>query len=206
MGMGVTDADNYLLGLADDFIEECKTSSNPKACFRILKNPLFDLKQYVLIVNEVCFDLGKTVTANLKKSSLIAVFACTVGKMVEERSKQLLRDGFGLEGLIVDLIGSEIAEGAAAFVHLKIESIAREANLKVTNRYSPGYCNWPVSDQHKLFSLLGNNNCGIHLTPSSLMVPIKSVSGIIGIGTDVKQVAYKCKLCNDQKCILRKIS
>jgi cobalamin-dependent methionine synthase I len=37
--------------------------------------------------------------------------------------------------------------------------------------------------QHKLFlALLKNYTCGISLTESSLMLPVKSVSGIIGLG------------------------
>jgi hypothetical protein len=36
------------------------------------------------------------------------------------------------------------------------------------------------------------------------MQPVKSVSGVIGIGTDVKFMPYTCKFCDMKDCIFRK--
>jgi hypothetical protein len=49
------------------------------------------------------------------------------------------------------------------------------------------------------------NYCGIKLTPSALMDPVKSISGIIGIGKDVKNNPYICRLCNQNDCVYRSI-
>ena len=76
--------------------------------------------------------------------------------------------------------------------------------LNITNRYSPGYCGWDVSEQQKLFFLLPENCCGIRLTDSSLMLPIKSVSGVIGVGKTVRKTAYKCAVCDKEDCYLRR--
>jgi len=70
-----------------------------------------------------------------------------------------------------------------------------QTGLKITNRYSPGYCGWVTSEQHKLFALLPKDICSIRLTESSLMLPIKSVSGFIGIGPNVRFNPYTCQLC-----------
>jgi hypothetical protein len=75
--------------------------------------------------------------------------------------------------------------------------------MKITNRYSPGYCGWDVSDQHKLFSLLPNNFCGIKLTENALMIPIKSVSAVIGIGKNVERKDYQCSICEIEFCYKR---
>ncbi|MCI5917442.1 MAG: methionine synthase, partial [Bacteroidales bacterium] len=42
------------------------------------------------------------------------------------------------------------------------------------------------------------------LTPSSLMVPIKSVSGVVGLGRDVRKLEYSCGLCNFKDCYKRR--
>jgi hypothetical protein len=76
--------------------------------------------------------------------------------------------------------------------------------MKITNRYSPGYCDWNVGEQHKLFSFFPDNYCGIRLTPSALMDPVKSVSGIIGIGENVKRNDYTCRVCDMKDCIYRR--
>jgi hypothetical protein len=75
--------------------------------------------------------------------------------------------------------------------------------LNITNRYSPGYCNWSVSEQKLLFSFLPDGFCGIKLNDSALMTPIKSISGIIGIGQNVKMNEYNCNHCGVKDCTYR---
>ncbi|KAB2838638.1 MAG: hypothetical protein F9K45_11080, partial [Melioribacteraceae bacterium] len=97
-------------------------------------------------------------------------------------------------------------EACANALHEHIKEKMLRNNLKTTNRYSPGYCNWKVNEQHLLFSLLPKNFCGIKLTDSALMLPIKSISGIIGIGEKVKYSEYSCNECNIKDCTYRTIT
>jgi hypothetical protein len=60
-----------------------------------------------------------------------------------------------------------------------------------------------VADQHKLFSFFPENCCGVSLTESALMHPIKSVSGIIGLGKEVRYREYTCNLCGLAECFYR---
>ena len=109
-----------------------------------------------------------------------------------------------MKTFIVDTIGSEIAEKAADSLEIELQKIVQQNDWKITNRYSPGYCDWQVSEQQKLFSLLPEHFCGISLTESSLMIPIKSVSGIIGLGPDVKREEYQCSICDMKDCFRRR--
>ncbi len=86
----------------------------------------------------------------------------------------------------------------------KIEERAIQDGLNTTNKFSPGYCGWNVIEQHKLFNLLPENFCGITLSESALMRPIKSVSGIIGLGKYVKKMDYQCQICEQENCFYRK--
>jgi len=175
---------------------------SPRSRFVVYDKPEFTSTTFMKL-NGLNFHLDRIVSASLKKSSHIALFAGTAGSKVEELSKQLILEGHLLEGLIMDILGAEIAEETARLIHEKIGEEMLKMNFKTTNRYSPGYCNWPVSDQQKLFSLLGENTCGIKLTESSLMLPIKSVSGIVGVGTEVKYQNYFCDKCKVASCIFR---
>ncbi|MFN2335640.1 MAG: hypothetical protein ABR560_01615, partial [Bacteroidales bacterium] len=56
---------------------------------------------------------------------------------------------------------------------------------------------------HKLFSFFKDNFCAITLTDSALMNPVKSVSGLIGIGRDVRYTSYQCHICDNKNCIYR---
>jgi hypothetical protein len=203
LGMRLSDADDYLLDLIREFISISKELVSPRAGYVLEENVRFDVASFKTIVSETELNTGKIVTSILKKSNAIVLFSCTCGEEVEKLSKKFMKEGHGLEGFIVDLIGSELIESIAKSLHNYIEDKLVGIGFGVTNRFSPGYCNWPVSDQQKLFSLLKENNSGIKLTTSSLMLPIKSVSGIIGMGPSVKRTEYKCQICNDEKCIMR---
>ncbi len=195
-------ADKYLLDQIELYRKKCIELSKPCATYTLHENPHFVTETGELLVNNITFSLGKIVTQSLRKSTSVAFFICTCGESLPQLSKQLMSEGHTLEGYIVDLVGSEIAESLAERIHLEIGRDMKKTGLKTTNRYSPGYCNWPVSDQQALFSMM-ENFCGVSLTPSSLMMPIKSVSGIVGIGTDVKNRGYSCSKCDAAFCIYR---
>jgi hypothetical protein len=203
LGVPADKADSYVLGLIRELIQQCLEIATPLAGWSLFKEPRFIPDPGSMILAEKTFHLNRIVNAALGKSTEIAVFIGTCGKKVEALSKQLIKDGHLLEGLVADLIGSEIAEGIAEYIHKSIAHEMAERGVRVTNRYSPGYCNWPVSDQQQLFGLMGNNNCQVHLTKTSLMVPIKSVSGIIGVGKEVENAGYTCDICEVGYCIYR---
>ena len=76
---------------------------------------------------------------------------------------------------------------------------------KRTNRFSPGYCEWATDEQRMLVPLLGNPNpCRVRLNESALMWPVKSVSGIIGLGENVSYHDYACRLCQLTHCFRRR--
>jgi hypothetical protein len=195
-------SDTYLDELISDYTLKSLEICNPRASFALYENPSFINKKEMLIEGSN-FLLDRIVSSSLKNSTHIAIFVATAGPEVEKMSKKLLSEGNLLEGVLVDILGSEIAEETSRLIY---EKIGKEMSLKgmnITNRYSPGYCNWPASDQQKLFLLLDKKTCDIQLTESSLMLPIKSVSGIIGVGAHVKFQAYFCDKCKVGSCIYR---
>lgn len=204
LGMTPEDADEYLLSLIDGLILKCTLLVEPRAVFVVYDSVTYNRGRQSIVISGVTFHTDRIVFQSLKKSAAIVIFAATCGLKIETLARQLMNDGYALEGLIVDLIGSELAEAIVEHLHQYVEQWAKELGDKVSNRYSPGYCNWPVSEQQQLFSLLNGNNCGIVLNENSLMTPIKSVSGIIGIGPNLKKAAYQCKVCEDLNCIMRK--
>jgi chloramphenicol 3-O-phosphotransferase len=114
-----------------------------------------------------------------------------------------MREGHYPEGFIMDTIGSIVVDSAMDIIHEKLALDMEHLGLKVSNRYSPGYCSWDVSEQKKLFSFFPVKFAGISLSDSSLMNPIKSVSGIAGIGKDIKHLGYACNNCTMVDCVFR---
>ncbi|MCK5207103.1 MAG: hypothetical protein KAQ62_01105 [Cyclobacteriaceae bacterium] len=160
-------------------------------------------EEKMLRINGAQFDTKKIVTNQLRKMENVALFVCTAGPEIGEYSKELMHEGDFIKGYIADVVGSEIVESAMDKIQDDLERKMEARELHITDRYSPGYCGWSVGEQHKLFSFFPENFCGITLTPSSLMQPIKSVSGVIGIGPDVRRKGYVCNMCDMVNCIYR---
>ncbi|MGD2034910.1 MAG: vitamin B12 dependent-methionine synthase activation domain-containing protein [Bacteroidales bacterium] len=196
--------DPHLDEITDDFISKAYPLLDPQAGFILRRITEFDRKTGTIRLDDVVFDLGKIIMSQLRNTEFVALFQCTIGKKVELFSEELFSKGDNLEGYIVNLAGSEAAESAAGFVHREIRKLAEENNLKITNRFSPGYCNWNVKEQFRLFSLFPEGSFGITLTQSALMDPVKSVSGLVGVGEQAKFLAYNCSRCDDEYCIYRR--
>ncbi len=148
---------------------------------------------------------GPVIAAQIREAESAAVFLCTAGPRFEAWSKKLILEGDFAKGYMVDAAASEAVEAAMDKIQNHLAETVLTRGDRITNRFSPGYCGWPVSDQHSLFSLLPDGFCGVTLTPSSLMVPIKSVSGLIGIGPSVKFNPYPCRQCSMEDCFKRRI-
>ncbi len=161
-------------------------------------------QQHSLNINGTELDVKKIIYGQFRKSEAIAFFLCTAGQGIGDYSDKLMQQGDVLEGYIMDIVGSEIVEAAMDKIQDELEEHLRHEGLHITERYSPGYCGWSVSEQQKLFSFFTDKFCDITLTPHSLMQPIKSVSGIIGIGHRVSRKGYSCTLCDMANCIYRK--
>lgn len=154
-------------------------------------------------VNGLEFHPTKAIAHQVRASEKLAFFMITAGEGIETWSRRELTEGDPMAGYIIDLIGSEIVVAALDRMQDDLAGKMKSAGFNITNRYSPGDCGWPVTDQQKLFSLFPENFCGISLSESSLMHPIKSVSGIIGIGKDVRKTVYACDLCEMETCLYR---
>lgn len=161
-------------------------------------------KKFLRIKNQV-FSPGKIVVTQLKHATSAALFACTAGEQISNFAQKQAASGNEFLAYVMDVIGSVIADKTVEKLQEEILAIFKESDIGITDSFSPGYCNWSVAEQQKLFSLLPENFCGIALSASSLMHPIKSVSGIIGIGTNCKQKGYQCEWCNDKDCIYGRI-
>jgi hypothetical protein len=184
-------------------LEEVGSVACVKAEYAVFDDVKFDNNEKTVEFGNCVFNLQKIVFNQIRRSESIAIFLCTAGREIGILSKKAMAEGDLLTGYIYDVIGSEIVEDAADLMQNSLGLSMAKYGKKITNRYSPGYCNWNVQEQHKLFQLMPFNYCGITLTPSALMEPVKSVSGFIGIGQDVRFNAYICKICDMKECIYR---
>ena len=141
----------------------------------------------------------------LSKCSKAAIFLTTIGPTLEERVSQLMDEGETLKGVALDAVGTEAVEKVACWLEGSIKVWAAASGADVSLRYSPGYCDWDIKQQKVLFSALDGDLQGVELTEDCLMMPRKSISGIIGIGFDPSITLSPCLFCNKTDCPGRRL-
>lgn len=205
--LGYKDGDDreFVSDLIDEILKEAQVITDIKAQYSIFSDVQFHQETKSADLNKINFGIEKIVFGQLRKSELIAVFLCTAGPEIGNLSRKAMQERDFLRGYIYDIVGSEIVEAAADLMQADLEKNMLGVGYKITNRYSPGYCGWNVAEQHNLFQLVPDNFCGIQLTDSALMDPVKSVSGFIGIGKAVKNNPYTCRMCKQDDCVYRSI-
>jgi cobalamin-dependent methionine synthase I len=95
-------------------------------------------------------------------------------------------------------------EKLADSVESQISEVAHNQGLTITRRFSPGYCDWNVNQQEMVFQTMKGDCAGVRLTNGYLMIPNKSISGIIGIGPGEIAKYDPCKTCDQYDCVGRR--
>lgn len=171
----------------------------------VLKDVLEVSGRFSRIEGGVTFE-SAVIARLLSGCQKVAVFALTIGSTLEKFSASLSANGLVLKASVVDAVGSALAEKLADRMQSGVEAKAATLGLAISRRFSPGYCDWHVSQQRMVFKALGEQTGVIRLTPSCLMIPRKSVSGIIGLGPFGLADKYvPCRTCKKSKqCLWRR--
>lgn len=200
MGYGEIEPDEYVKQQVTDLLAEVATFTKPICSFRLFGG--------TLSANSVTLDtgdelpIGSTLAALLQHSTRFALFTATVGQHFQSWQEKLKEEGDVLKCFLLDVIGSCIAERTGDYMERLLEMVCDHE--RHTNRLSPGYCGWHLSGQKQLFRLMYDTPSGITLSDVCLMNPIKSISGIIGIGKEVDEKKYGCQYCELETCYKRK--
>lgn len=142
----------------------------------------------------------------------LALAAVTLGSRISEEIDRLMKEkgksnGFAL-GYMLDAVASFCADKASGVAGEFFQRrLVSQENLPPSTRvllYSPGYCGWHVTGQRKLFQYLKPGTIGINLNPSCLMIPLKSVSGVLTAGkSSIHQFQNNypfCPQCKTKNC------
>ena len=188
------------LSLVDDYVENAHHLIEPSySC--VIRDVKLVQGSSVFIEGSIAFQ-SEVIARLLEQCQKAAVFLVTIGKHLEETVCQLAEDGLIVQSAVLDAIGSVAAESVANFLQGRIREIARAQGLVISRRFSPGYCDWDISQQKMVFWAVNGASIGVRLTRECLMIPRKSISGIIGIGLSNSSVEHynPCKTCNKHDC------
>jgi len=144
--------------------------------------------------------------SSLKASKEAIFFLATIGPSLEKKATSSMHEGDPLNGYLLDRIGSMAVESLAEKFESKTRQKYARENKSVSMRFSPGYCDWKIEDQFILDKILDFSRAGVSLNQSCMMVPKKSISGIIGIGNEsaYREIKTPCSVCELSDCSYRR--
>jgi len=117
----------------------------------------------------------------LQDAVAVSCFVATIGPDLDRRIDKLQHQGRLANAAVLDALGSGAVERVADQFQKQVAAEYQGQGLVVGPRFSPGYCDWPLTDQPGLFSLLDHKQIGVELDRSCLMQPRKSISAIFGL-------------------------
>ncbi|MFO7917308.1 MAG: vitamin B12 dependent-methionine synthase activation domain-containing protein [Anaerolineae bacterium] len=176
-----------------DLLRVAAECARPKAMYR---------EAYVEIVgdDEVEID-GVTFTSrplrmNLDSVHRVFAYVATCGREVDEAAPS---SGDMLKAFWWDAIKADLLTAARKYLTDHIKTRYRLGKVAYMSPGSADATVWPIREQRQLFRLLGDVEAkvGVELTDSFLMVPNKSVSGIL---FPTEKDFRSCQLCHRQNC------
>ena len=192
-----------------------KVHSGAHRLYRLMTPRLLFIKERIKRVEEGRVYLhggirlkSPKLSRTLRDSEELICFVTTIGVEIDFEIKRMMRQGHLSEAFIMDALGSVAVESVAEQFHRRMEREYSQNDKAVTLRFSPGYCDWPIEEQRKLFELFDPNTAGIELNDSCLMTPRKSISAVFGVypvSGDSAQPPYNpCADCTKTDCPSRR--
>ena len=141
----------------------------------------------------------------LGQANRAAVFVGTAGPEIVAMAEAALSKRDIVGGMAFDALGSWLAEAAVEKI---VEDLSGrlQPGESLTLCFSPGYCGVSLAQQRLIFRLVDAAAVGVELLPTLIMKPVKSVSGLIGIGPAqaVKAYGNPCDRCPELDCKMRR--
>lgn len=180
----------------DKLIQECLNNAKPApAAIYEFFEAAVDKEKHVIRLAGQEFH-SRFMVERFSHAEELGLMVVTVGQQVENIAEEHFCNGDALRGVIYDAIGSEYVESVADAT----EKIIEDERGYCMSRFSPGYNDWDIKEQAKLFLLIDGNRISVTLNKSSLMKPEKSISAMIGLSDrEIK----RCKNCDQNSCSFR---
>ena len=182
-----------LVEAAERALDEARDLVEPRVLSKQLK--VKSLKHERLELEGDITLSGSLVAQHLAAAEVVIAILCTVGSKVDQNASEVMERDMVL-GLAIDGVGSAAVEALANAYCRNIEMKAEEDGFMTTIPLSPGMIGWPVEDgQPLIFEILDSDKIGVELTSHSLMVPRKSLSMLIGLGSELGNRGSTCDFC-----------
>lgn len=190
--------------MIDRLADHCLNIASPKSIYRRYR---IEQSADSISLSESCIILpGEDIVRHLDGCRSCVVMAVTAGMAVERELIRLQRISM-TEAVVFDACANVYVESYADCIQGEIARVAASEGEYITDRYSPGYGDFPLEMQKVLIPALEcEKRIGLTVTDSALLIPHKSVTAVIGLrDTPADKTCRDCKNCNMYNtCTMRK--
>jgi hypothetical protein len=194
------------LDILQKALKDIKEAIEPAACW-----DRFSIRKFLhdkLVLDNGLRIGGGPVVSVVGGAEELIVALCTVGQTAD----RLIGEAQKRRQLFEALVLSDLAAWAVDMVRQqlcrRLEEEAKDQGLHISAPLSPGESVWSVEDQAVIFSLLDASQINVSLSPSMVMSPIKSLSLILGVGSQPLGVegASNCDFCTiKERCAYQRL-
>ncbi len=201
LGYRGTEPDERVSALIDQCIAEVEAAAVPRSIHE--RFPLM-ISGKTIQIGSMCLQ-SRSLQRNLAGCEEVFLFAATLGIAVDTLIKRTaLLDS--AKGLVMQASAAAVIEAYCDEVNEKLRQDTETENLYLRPRFSPGYGDLSLDCQRDFLNLLkAQKNIGLTVTDSGLMVPVKSVTALIGISS-IRTACHSqgCEECSKTDCAFRR--
>jgi len=169
---------------------------------------IYDYKNQVVESKPPFTIAGNSIIKHLAGCEKVICMAATVGFDIEREINKKFERGEYLSSVLLDAAATAAVEQAADLMEKNFAAKFSKDGYKMRWRFSPGYGDWELTAQEKLFKISGAEQIGMNLTSAFMLEPRKSITAIIGLEkfSAQKNSPHKkdCATCNKLDCPMRK--
>jgi hypothetical protein len=180
-------------GEFEALLDLTRRGAKPKAVYSMFF--IEDKGVDTVTLNGITF-ASRALRRNLADVERVFAYVATCGQEVDA---VLPVQGDLLKDYWREVIKESLLESATTYLFGELQRKYRIAQTATMNPGSGDATVWPIEQQRELFALLGDVEAGIgvQLTPSYLMVPNKTVSGIL---FPTERDFRTCQVCHRDPC------
>ncbi|MFH1729303.1 MAG: vitamin B12 dependent-methionine synthase activation domain-containing protein [Pseudomonadota bacterium] len=164
--------------LLNKYLNNFKTSAIYSMDFMTCKEAIISFE-----VSGISFkseSLARFYFKNTDSKRAVIFFIVSLGEFIDEEINRLIDIKNNYEAYILNGLGSSLVDCLANDLTKYIMDIKLiNSHGKALKRFSPGYGDFALNNQREIFKLLNPSQIGVFLNDNMIMVPEKSVSGLI---------------------------
>ena len=151
---------------------------------------------------------GKSIVKHLAGCEKVICMSVTVGSEIEREVTKKFERGEYLASVLLDAAATAAVEQAADVMEKNFAAHFAKDGFKLRWRFSPGYGDWNLTEQAKLFKICGAEQIGLRLSSAMMLEPRKSITAIIGLEKISAQKTFpsikkSCETCDKLNCSSR---